>query len=160
MRFILGGERAAAPEPAEVPAPASRAAPAPQASSPRPPPAQTRPAASKTPAANATPLTLQKVRAAWNNIRANVESQRQSLRAPLSRAAIESLESNAIVLSLPNAWSADALREHSVLVERAVAEVLGTPLKITVRVDATAGRAQAETEDPDALFDYAKQRIR
>jgi chromosomal replication initiation ATPase DnaA len=114
----------------------------------------------ETTAANATPLNLQKVRAAWNNIRTNVESQRQSLAAPLSRAQIESLESNAIVLSLPNSFSAEILREHAALLERAIAEVLGTPLKITVRVSANAGRTEAETEDPDVLFDYAKQRIR
>ena len=174
LRFILGGERVATAElaqpaspapapPRPAPTAAARAAaqsrPAPQPSAPRPTPAP-RAAAAEPTAENATPLNLQKVRAAWNNIRTNVESERQSLAAPLSRAQIESLESNAIVLSLPNTFSAEILREHAALLERAIAEVLGTPLKITVRVNTNAGRAEMETEDPDVLFDYAKQRIR
>lgn len=184
LRFILGGERVATAEPAQsaappavapaarpAPQPAARPAhPSPQPSAPRETPvrkaavdapvAEPTPAAGAPSASNATPLNLQKVRAAWNNIRTNVESERQSLAAPLSRAAIESLESNAIVLSLPNSWSADTLREHAALLEKAIAEVLGTPLKVTVRVKANAGRTESEAEDPDALFDYAKQRIR
>jgi DNA polymerase III gamma/tau subunit len=164
LRCILGGDRAAATAPAQS-APPPDPRPAPQPSAPRSTPAPRsspapRATATEMPAANATPLNLQKVRAAWNNIRTNVESQRQSLAAPLSRAQIESLESNAIVLTLPNTFSAEILREHAALLERAIAEVLGAPLKITVRVNANAGRAETETEDPDVLFDYAKQRIR
>lgn len=176
LRFILGGERITAAEPAQSVAAAPAAAvrrpppavtagttapsPTPQKSAPRSTPAPARTTAAGSHAANAMPLNLQKVRAAWNNIRTNVESERQSLAAPLSRAQIESLESNAIVLTLPNTFSAEILREHAALVERAIAEVLGTPLKITVRVNANAGRAETEAEDPDVLFDYAKQRIR
>jgi DNA polymerase-3 subunit gamma/tau len=117
------------------------------------------------------PVSLQKVRAAWQSIRSKIESERQSLRAPLSRAAIESLESNAIVLKLPDGWSADALRDHARLIEKAIADVLGVPLKVTLRVDAP-GRSKAsgpaaaapeqvaDPDDPDALFDYANERIR
>ena len=53
--------------------------------------------------------------------------------------AIDSLESNAIVLKLPNSWSADTLRDHAALLEAAIADVLGVPLKIVLRV----GSAQA-----------------
>lgn len=119
-------------------------------------------------------VSLQKVRAAWQSIRSKVESERQSLRAPLSRAIVEALESNAVVLKLPDSWSADALRDHAPLIEAAIADVLGSPLKITLRVDGGAGRprggapgnvasvtAAAHDEDgPDALFDYANERIR
>ena len=119
-------------------------------------------------------ISLQKVRAAWQSIRSKVESDRQSLRAPLSRAAIEALESNAVVLKLPDAWSADALRDHAALIEEAIAEVLGTPLKVTLRVDggarsprggapgsvASMTASAPDEESPDALFDYANQRIR
>jgi DNA polymerase-3 subunit gamma/tau len=132
------------------------------------------PAVSETPKAQtAGALSLQKVRAAWQNIRSKIEGERQSLRAPLSRAAIDSLESNAIVLSFPNSWSADALREHVKLIEGAIADVLGVPLRVTLRVDSNAGRAKApastgagasesspQPDDPDALFDYANERIR
>ncbi|HEY2473656.1 MAG TPA: DNA polymerase III subunit gamma/tau [Candidatus Cybelea sp.] len=141
-------------------------------------PALSEPAAGAAPAAPQVPkrkspqaLSLQKVRAAWQSIRSKVEAERQSLRAPLSRVAIESLESNAIVLSFPNGWSADALREHVNLIEAAIVDVLGTPLRVTLRVDSTARHAKLaaspgsadvvrEADDPDALFDYANERIR
>ncbi len=138
------------------------------------------PSASKGSAAPATrseqarpELSLQKVRAAWQSVRSRVESERQSLRAPLSRAAIESVESNALVLKLPDAWSADALHDHAALIEAAIADVLGTPLRLTLRVDGSSGGQKGSApsgvasvtvaparEDSDALFDYANERIR
>jgi DNA polymerase-3 subunit gamma/tau len=111
-------------------------------------------------------LSLQRVRAAWQSIRGKVESERQSLRAPLSRAAIESLETNAIVLKLPDSWSADALRDHSKIIEAAIADVLGVPLAVRLKVDGSAARANASptatapASDADALFDYANEKIR
>jgi DNA polymerase III subunit gamma/tau len=122
---------------------------------------------------DSSPLSLQKVKAAWQSIRSKIESERQSLRAPLSRATIESLESNAIVLSLPDSWQAAALRDHAKIIEAGIADVLGVPLKVTLRVDSNSGRSKSpapggDTEarpvsaadDPDALFDYANERIR
>ena len=158
---------------------AARAVAAP-AKEPQAPAVPDPPAVSETPkvadthkAQTAGALSLQKVRAAWQNIRSKIEGERQSLRAPLSRAAIDSLESNAIVLSFPNSWSADALREHVKIIEGAIADVLGVPLRVTLRVDSSAGRAKApasaaagatepspQPDDPDALFDYANERIR
>ncbi len=107
-------------------------------------------------------LSLQRVRAAWQSIRGKVEGERQSLRAPLSRAAIEGIEHNALVLKLPDAWSADALRDHAKIIEAAIADVLGVPLQIRLRVDGNAARAKGSTatDDADALFDYANERIR
>ncbi|MGC2633061.1 MAG: DNA polymerase III subunit gamma/tau [Candidatus Cybelea sp.] len=125
------------------------------------------------PPLDAPALSLQKVRAAWQSIRSKIESERQPLRAPLSRAAIESLESNAIVLRLPDSWSAESLRGHTKIIEAAIADVLGVPLKVTLRVDPNSGRSkppaaagvtearpQSKADDPDALFDYANERIR
>jgi DNA polymerase III subunit gamma/tau len=107
-------------------------------------------------------VSLQKVRAAWQSIRGKVEGERQSLSAPLSRAAIDSVESNSVVLKLPNAWSAETLRDHAALIEKAIADVLGVPLKLRLKVDGSAPRAAAAPEDEstDALFDYANERIR
>ncbi len=101
------------------------------------------------------------MRAAWQSIRGKVEGERQSLRAPLSRAAIEGIEHNALVLKLPDAWSADALRDHAKIIEAAIADVLGVPLQIRLRVDGNAARAKGSTatDDADALFDYANERI-
>jgi DNA polymerase-3 subunit gamma/tau len=125
------------------------------------------------PPLDAPALSLQKVRAAWQSIRSKIESERQPLRAPLSRAAIESLESNAIVLRLPDSWSAESLRGHTKIIEAAIADVLGVPLRVTLRVDSNSGRSQppapadvtearpaSKADDPDALFDYANERIR
>lgn len=106
-------------------------------------------------------MTVQRVRAAWQSIRGKIESERQSLSAPLSRAAIDSVETNAVVLKLPNAWSADALRDHTKLIEAAIADVLGVPLKLRLRVDGNAGRPETQgAESSDVLFDYANERIR
>jgi DNA polymerase III subunit gamma/tau len=106
-------------------------------------------------------ISLQKVRAAWQSIRGKVESERHSLSAPLSRAVIDSVETNAIVLKLPNSWSADALRDHAALIEGAIADVLGVPLKLRLRVDGNVSRPAAQADEtPEALFDYANERIR
>ncbi|MGB8908054.1 MAG: hypothetical protein WCC84_04855, partial [Candidatus Cybelea sp.] len=126
---------------------------------PKTAPAKTAPA--KAAPVKSAPLSVQQVRAAWQSIRGKVESERQSLSAPLSRAVIEAVESNAIVLKLPNSWSAETLREHAALIESAIADVLGVPLKLTLRVDGSANRAPVREEDgPDALFDYANEKIR
>ncbi len=114
-----------------------------------------------TPPKPAGAISVQKVRAAWQSIRGKIESRRQSLSAPLSRAAIDAVEGNAIVLKLPNAWSADALRDHSALIEAAIADVLGASMQVRLRVDGNAARAAVGSdESPDALFDYANERIR
>jgi DNA polymerase III subunit gamma/tau len=122
-------------------------------------------AAAEAPPKRSAAISVQKVRAAWQSIRGKIESERHSLGAPLSRAAIEAVESNAIVLKLPNAWSADALRDHAPLIETAISDVLGVPLKLRLRVDASAARSAPqsqpqEEESSDALFDYANERIR
>jgi DNA polymerase III subunit gamma/tau len=161
LRFIMAGEdpaletlgaRVAALEerlgsPASAPAPRPSANPA---------------AVAETPAKRPGEITVQRVRAAWQSIRARVEDQRHSLSAPLSRAAIDAVESNVVVLRMPNAWSADALRDHAALIETAIADVLGAALKLRLRVDGNAPRAEAraEEESSDALFDYANERIR
>jgi len=106
-------------------------------------------------------LSVQRVRAAWQSIRGKVEGERQSLRAPLSRAAIEGIEHNTLVLKLPDAWSADALRDHAKTIEAAIADVLGVTLQVRLQVDGNAARTKATTtDDADALFDYANERIR
>ncbi|MBV8490878.1 MAG: DNA polymerase III subunit gamma/tau [Candidatus Eremiobacteraeota bacterium] len=187
LRFVLAAEdptldalaaRVASLEerPASGPAAAPAAQPAP-AKTKAPPP---QPAATPEPSATPIvvgPLSLQRVRAAWQSIRGKVESERQSLRAPLSRAAIESLEGDDLVLKLPDAWSADALRDHAASIENAIADVLGSRLRVTLRVDGSAGasgRAKGsapggvasvtaeapQAEDADELFSYANERIK
>ena len=170
MRFILAGEdptldalaaRVAALEERtlSVPAPQAQLAPQPEAQlAPQPDAERNGTEPSTTPGSG---VSLQRIRAAWQSIRGKVEGQRQTLRVPLSRAEIESLEGNAVVLRLPDNWRADTLREHLPLVEAAIADVLGNPLRVRLRVDGTAPRSKrGEEEGPDALFDYANERIR
>jgi len=154
----------AAPAAAALPAPAAAApsapAPARPSATPPRPPAQAK-SAGAAPTGTADAVSVQKVRAAWQSIRGKIESERRSLSAPLSRAAIDAVEGNAVVLKLPNAWSAETLRDHAQLIESAIADVLGVALKVRLRVDGNAGRAAAEPqESPDELFDYANERIR
>ncbi len=154
---------AKAPEP--KPAPESKPAPEPKAA----PAPERKPEPPSVPAAANGPVTVQKVRAAWNNIRGKVESERASLRVPLSRTLVDSVDGNAVVLKLPDSFSADILRDHLKLVETAIADTLGTPLKVTLKIDGSAKNtaraaepAAAEdepAEDIDALFNYANERI-
>jgi DNA polymerase III subunit gamma/tau len=106
--------------------------------------------------------SLHKVRAAWQSIRGKVEGQRQSLRAPLSRAVVESVEENTLTLGLPEPWLADTLREYVTLIERAIEDVIGAPMRVKLRVDgAVRAKTQPkEPEDPDELFSYASEVIR
>jgi DNA polymerase III subunit gamma/tau len=149
-------------------------APLPAGPTPAPPPAGDRNGPENTQKRPAE-VSVQRVRAAWQSVCSKVEGERQSLRAPLSRAVIEAVEGNAVILKLPNSWSADALREYAPVIERAIADVLGVALKITLRVDGgAAGRsrgsapgnvasmtaASREEDGADALFDYANERIR
>jgi DNA polymerase III subunit gamma/tau len=132
--------------------PAAAAPPAPKRATPAPVPAKAEPAKA----------SVQRVRAAWRSIRAKVEGERQSLRAPLSRAVVESVDGNAVTLGLPEPWIADALKEHAALIERAIEDVLGARLAVRLRVDGAvrAKTAAAEPEDADELFNYANEVIR
>jgi DNA polymerase III gamma/tau subunit len=120
--------------------------------------------------ASPQPVTIQKVRAAWQSIRTKVESERASLRTQLSRAVPDSIEGNAVIIKLPNQPLADTLKDHAKLVESAMAEVLGTRLKASFKVDGAAARskggsaaptaATVQDEDPDELLSYLNERIK
>ena len=151
LRYVLAGEDptldalnarlSALEQGTAMPRPEPPAAPDPIVP-PEPEPEPPRPAPG-------TPLTIQKVRAAWQSIRTNIESEKQSLRVQLARAVPEAIEGNALVIKLPNSFMAETLRDHAALVERAIAEVLGTPLKATFKVDGAA-RAKSAPAEPAA----------
>ncbi|MDQ2992743.1 MAG: DNA polymerase III subunit gamma/tau [Candidatus Eremiobacteraeota bacterium] len=118
--------------------------------------------------------TLQKVKAAWQSVRAKVESERQPLRMPLARAVLDSLDGNVLTVTLPTMF-VEILRPHTALLEGAIAEVLGASLTVRLAAevaskpaanprgkgDAPAPRLPAtDADDPDALFNYANERIR
>jgi DNA polymerase-3 subunit gamma/tau len=119
-------------------------------------------------------LTLQRVRSLWRSIRTRAEGDRVPLRAPLSRASVEALEADVLTIRLVDASMESYVRDHAAIIERAIADVLGAPLRLRVRVDRqqprSAHRAAPETAsaesgsaEPDAgeldLLDYAVKRI-
>jgi DNA polymerase-3 subunit gamma/tau len=173
LRYVLSGdgeERVPAPSAQ----PARSAQPAPATSTPRPPhaPSTQRPAQSKpAPKPPDGSPTLQKVRAAWQSVRAKAESESPPLRTPLSRARVAEVRGDVVVLVLHTPVEEEIVRERKGLLEAALADVLGVPMKIAPRVE-SASRAKppfaapasnepaAGEDDADALFSYANERIR
>ncbi len=119
------------------------------------------------------PVSLQKVRAAWQSVRTKVESESPPLRGPLSGARVEEVEGDSLVLVARNAVDADIVRGRIDRLESAIADVFGSPLRVTLRVDGTQPRAKGsapgglasvtaaepQIDDADALFNYANERI-
>lgn len=131
-----------------------------------------------TPKPEAGPITIEKVKAAWSSVRTKVESERASMRGPLSRAQLAAVEGNALILQLPDAIMAGVLKDHLALLEEAISDVLNAPLRVALKVEGgparakggaarTAASVQAATavsapiaEDPDELFSYLNERIK
>jgi DNA polymerase III subunit gamma/tau len=112
------------------------------------------------------PVTLSKFKAAWDAIRGKVYSERQSLRTQLGGAMPTAIEGNAVVLKLRSAFEADILKEHTKLLESAIADVVGSDLKVRFETGAPSAAAPAaestiaEEESADELFGYANERIK
>ena len=162
----LEGREPAAPSPA-----------APRASPPRPAPGvSAAPVAPVTsPPADAAPAlpvasepTLQRVRSLWPSVRTRAEGEKMSMRAALSRAIVDELDGKVLTLRLADESMASFLRDNLTILERAVADALGTKLTIAVRVDGAPRAARpaavhsakpAENEPIDTslgLLEYAK----
>jgi DNA polymerase-3 subunit gamma/tau len=117
------------------------------------------------PKTNGGPVTIQKVRAAWTNIRGKAEAERASLRAPLSGAMLESIDDGSLLLKLRNKIDLDILKPHLTILESAVSDVLGSSVKVRLETGATQPTSQSAPppqteEDIDALFNYANERIK
>jgi DNA polymerase III subunit gamma/tau len=132
------------------------------------------------PAPPAGPVTIQKVRAAWESVLMKVESEKQSLRGELRRAMPDSVDGNALVVKVPNAISAEVLKDNAKLIQGAIEEALGVAMQVNFQtggaspartkgggaartaasVQAGEPQAGAIAEDPDELFSYLNERIR
>jgi DNA polymerase-3 subunit gamma/tau len=139
-----------------------------------------KPEPQSTPVAAAGPVTIQRVRAAWESILMKVESEKQSLRGELRRAMPDSVEGNALVVKVPNAISAEVLKDNAKLIQSAIQEALGVAMQVNFQtggaapartkgggaartaasVQAGEPQAGAIAEDPDELFSYLNERIR
>jgi DNA polymerase-3 subunit gamma/tau len=140
----------------------------PPAAQPEPAPPVERPAATAepSPAANGggvppMELSLQKLRTLWQQIRTRAEEVKPSLNAPLSRATVEGLERDTIVLRIPVPPMAEVVKRELPALKRAIAAVTGRTLDVRVVSGATAplpqtGVAQDGGEEPpDDLMRYA-----
>ncbi|MDB5042853.1 MAG: polymerase subunit gamma/tau [Candidatus Eremiobacteraeota bacterium] len=172
LAALEGGEpRPAVPRP--EPAPAVRAEPVAavrpdpppvvQLEPPPPAPPVERPAASAEPAGAVPPmeLSLQKLRTLWQQIRTRAEEVKPSLNAPLSRATVEGLEKDTIVLRIPVPPMAEVVKRELPALKRAVAAVTGRTLDVRVVSGASAPPPQTGVTDdggeepPDDLMRYA-----
>ena len=126
------------------------------------------------------PLTIQKVKAAWESIVTKVSAEKQSLRGELRRAMPDAIDGTVLVVKVPNALSADLLKDNAALVSKAIAEALGASLQVRFQAGAgaaprakggtaarTAARLQNGVEavgtpadDPEELFSYLNERIK
>jgi len=115
------------------------------------------------------PITIQKLRAAWMNIRGKVEHERPPLRVPLSGAMVEAIDENSVVIKLRSKLDVDILKEHVALLEKAIHNVLGADLKVRLEIGAMPAPQSAPdetvqfeppTETADELFGYANERIK
>jgi DNA polymerase-3 subunit gamma/tau len=157
------------PEPsAPRPEPAAVRVEAPPEPQPEAPPPGERPAATAdpSPAANtgAVPpmeLSLQKLRTLWQQIRTRAEEVKPSLNAPLSRATVEGLERDTIVLRIPVPPMAEVVKRELPALKRAIAAVTGRTLDVRVVSGASAPPPQTGVaedggeEPPDDLMRYA-----
>jgi DNA polymerase-3 subunit gamma/tau len=135
--------RAAAPQapvPPSVPAAPPAAAAPPVAS----PPIASEPAAK----IDTAELSVQKLRSLWQNIRTRAQEGRPSLTAPLSRATVEGLEGEVVVVRVPTPPMADLVKRDIAVLTKAIADVTGHAL--TVRVVSGTGGAPATPAAPQA----------
>ena len=150
------------------------------------PPAQGRPAAAQLPEAEpvaavcapaalgAPEPTLQRVRSLWQSIRTRAEGELKPLRAPLSRASVDAVDGDILTIRLVDASMESYVRDHAAIIERAIADVLGAPLRLNVSIDgsgrsprARSAHRAAPPSEPEAeqaddglgLLDYASKRI-
>jgi DNA polymerase-3 subunit gamma/tau len=186
LRFILQGEdpsldalaaRLAALEGAPAgarPAAPARRDPPPHREAPRaaPPPAQPPVVSAAPPAATddapAVPpmeLSLTKLRTLWQSIRTRAEEGKSSLNAPLSRATVEALDGNVVVLRIPIPPMAEVVKRELPALKHAIAAVTGRTLDVRVvggpgGPPPQTGIATGEGEEiADDLMQYALETL-
>ena len=113
-------------------------------------------------------LSLTKLRTRWSSIRQRAEEVKQSLTAPLSRANVESLEGDTVVLRIPIPPMADIVKRDLATLKKAIADVTGRALDVRV-VTGTGAPPQeltpahddgaGDADDEGGLLDYALKKL-
>jgi hypothetical protein len=74
------------------------------------------------------------------------EGEKKSLRSPLSRASVSEVTEEAVIVQISDEINAGILRDQAAIMERVFKDVLGTPLRLQVRVQAKkAGAPRSAT---------------
>ena len=89
----------------------------------------------------AGPVTLQRVRSLWDQIRLRAEEQYKPIKGPLSRATVDALEGDRVIVGLVDSFAEDIVRKRLGLLEAALADVLGTPLRVGLKIAGPAERS-------------------
>jgi DNA polymerase III subunit gamma/tau len=106
--------------------------------------------------------TLQRVKSLWPNVRARAEGEKMSLRVPLTRANVEAVTAEVVVVCMSDEVTAAILRDHAAIMERAIKEVIGVPLRLQVRVlrsETLPPRTVAVGSGETDLLAYALQKL-
>ena len=152
---------------AEALAAAPRSAPKAQPKAALPPqpalPPKPMPAPTAEPLAGA--LSLPKIRGAWEGVKTRIYERKTSLRAPLGRANVAELSDDLLTLAIGDDVQGGILRDNVTLIQEAITEVFGRPLRVVVRIEGAARSAAAgpvtvaENNEDLALLQYAVKRI-
>lgn len=115
-----------------------------QKTRPAAPPATEPPAASHAPATNISEgerrLTVLRVRSLWEQIRRRAEEEYKPMRGALSRATVDAVEGNAVTIGFPDRTTVDTIvRPKVAVIERALSEVLGTPIRVILNSGGQGG---------------------
>ena len=101
--------------------------------------------------------TLQQVRSQWDQIRMRAEEKHKPLRGLLSRATVDAVDATVLTIGVGDAIQEGLIRDRTAVIEKAVADVVGAPLRVAIRVrGATPSPARASaTETPKSFAESA-----
>lgn len=94
--------------------------------------------------------SLQRVRSQWQSVRTRAASERASLRAAFARATVDAVDAESVTVRHGDEAMASFLRSSAEIVERAMRDVLGRPMRLIVRTEAGASAERPAHEADDA----------
>ena len=118
--------------------------------------------ATNTPAARPS---LQQVRSLWDQIRLRAYERNMPLKAPLSRATVDSVDDDLVTIGFIDDVQESLVRTKLPAIEAAIADVVGVPLRVKLRSTPVAARGRtpgAAKSAPDGesdLLAYARHKL-